>query len=93
MEDNNQFDKLDGWQERLLEERKQLLEKTLKLHRAFDNPDIKLSQNEWNMLHRQEIAMREYLQVLTDRCVYYGLLEKGSLHLEYPSSHPTTPVW
>lgn len=82
MEENKQ---LEDWQERLLDERKQLLERTLKLTRSFKNPDIKLSQHEWHMLHRQESAMREYLQALTDRCVYYGLLEEGSLHLEYPS--------
>lgn len=82
MEENKQ---LDGWQERLLDERKQLLDKTLKLTRCFTNPDMKLSEREWQMLHRQHSAMREYLQVLTDRCVFYGLLEEGSLHLEYPS--------
>lgn len=73
------------WQEQLKQERTELLEKTLKLKILMEDPDIKLSKREWDMLQRQFSFMRDYLQALTDRCVYYGLLEAANLYLEYPS--------
>lgn len=71
------------WKVRLLEERRELLARTIKLKKAFDNPEMKLSNREWEMLHSQYSYMREYLQVLTDRCVYHGLIESGDLGIHY----------
>lgn len=76
------------WQLRLKQERADLLERTLKLRAFMDSPDSKLNKKEWDMLQRQFSYMREYLQALTDRCVYYGLLESANLYLEYPSYKP-----
>ena len=75
--------KTEDWKTRLVEERKELLERCIKLNKAFDNPDMKLNHREWDMLRRQFGAMRDYLQVLTDRCVYYGLIESGDLGIHY----------
>lgn len=74
---------LPDWQQRLLEERKDLLEKTIKLKKTFSNPDMKLNEQEWRMLHSQFDSMKNYLQDLTDRCIYYGLIEAGNLNLHY----------
>lgn len=74
---------LPEWQQRLLEERKDLLEKTIKLKNTFSNPDMKLTDQEWRMLHSQFDSMKNYLQDLTDRCIYYGLIEAGNLNLHY----------
>lgn len=74
---------LPEWQLRLLQERKELLEKTIKLKKTFDNPDMKLNTTEWRMLRAQFGHMRDYLQALTDRCVYYGLISGGDLGLHY----------
>jgi hypothetical protein len=74
---------LEDWKLRLLEERANLLNNTIKLKNAIDSPDMKLTCKEWDMLREQYHAMREYLQVLTDRCVYYGLIEHGDLGLHY----------
>ena len=71
------------WKVRLLEERRELLARTIKLKKAFDNPEMKLSKREWDMLYSQYSYMREYLQVLTDRCVYHGLIEAGDLGIHY----------
>ena len=71
------------WQSRLVDEREELLERTIKLKKFVDNPENKLSHHEWEMLSLQFGFMREYLQVLTDRCVYYGLIEAGDLGLHY----------
>ena len=71
------------WQERLKEERTELLEKTIKLKIAIDDPHMKLSKKEWDMLNSQFYYMREYLQVLTSRCVYCGLLDPVNLNLNY----------
>lgn len=73
----------EPWEIRLKEEREQLLQRTLDLKAAFDNPDFKVNNNEWEMLRRQFSCMREYLQVLTDRCIYYGLIPAGDLNLHY----------
>lgn len=73
------------FKDRLVEERKELLEKTLKLKEAIENPEMKLNSREWEMLHHQFHVMREYLQVLTDRCIYYGLIPAGNLNLDYSS--------
>ena len=74
---------LEDWKFRLLDERTNLLRNTIKLKNAIDSPDMKLTCKEWDMLREQYHAMREYLQVLTDRCVYYGLIEHGDLGLRY----------
>lgn len=68
---------------RLLEERRELLARTIKLKKAFENPEMKLSNREWEMLQSQYSYMREYLQVLTDRCVYHGLIEAGDIGIHY----------
>lgn len=75
--------KVEDWKTRLVEERKQLLERTIKLKKAMDNPDMKLNNKEWDMLKHQFCSMREYLQALTDRCVYYELIESGDLGIYY----------
>lgn len=75
--------KVEDWKTRLVEERKQLLERTIKLKKAMDNPDMKLNNKEWDMLKYQFRSMREYLQALTDRCVYYELIESGDLEIHY----------
>lgn len=77
----------EGWQERLVEERKQLLERTISLKKTFDDPTMLLNETEWSMLRCQYGAMREYLQALTDRCIYYGLIEAGDLGLSYSGPH------
>ena len=71
------------WKTRLIEERKDLLEKTIKLKKAFDNPALTMSNKEWEMLRKQFYAMQEYLQILTDRCIFYGLMEGGDLGIHY----------
>ena len=71
------------WKTRLIEERKDLLAKTIKLKKAFDNPALAMSNKEWEMLHEQFHAMRNYLQILTDRCIFYGLMESGDLGIHY----------
>lgn len=72
-----------SWELRLKEERTNLLQKTINLKAALDDPDFKLNHEEWSMLMRQYSAMREYLQVLTDRCKYYGLIQCGDLGIQY----------
>lgn len=71
------------WQERLVKERAELLEKTIKLKNALDDSEFKLSAREWEMLREQFGIMREYAQILTTRCVYYNLIPAGDLHLDY----------
>ena len=83
MEGNCPVSEPELWKVRLLEERRELLARTIKLKKAFDNPEMKLSKREWDMLNSQYCYMREYLQVLTDRCVYYGLIESGDLGIHY----------
>ena len=73
------------WQERLLKERFDLLQKTMKLKKVLDDPDMKLNRKEWDMLSRQSFFMTDYLQVLTERCAYYGLIESCDLGLKYPN--------
>lgn len=74
---------IPDWQQRLLEERKEILQRTIKLRKAIDNPYMKLNSREWEMLHHQFGSIRAYLQTLTDSCVYYGLIESGDLDLHY----------
>ena len=74
---------LESWKLRLKEERTALLHKTLELKEALDDPDFKLNHEEWSMLMRQFNIMREYLQVLTDRCKYYGIIQGGDLGIQY----------
>lgn len=71
----------EDFKTRLVEERKELLEKTIKLKNAIDNPEMKLNAHEWEMLQHQFRTMREYLHALTDRCVYYKLITDGDLML------------
>ena len=73
----------EDWQLRLKNERAALLEETLKLKKIIDSPDTKLNSREWEMLNHQFHIMRELVQVLTDRCVYYGLIDGGDLGLSY----------
>lgn len=73
------------WLRELKQERDELLQKTLKLKVFMEDPNSKLNKQEWDMIQRQFCYQRDYLQALTDRCVYYGILESANLHLEYPS--------
>ena len=73
------------WQERLLKERFDLLQKTMILLKVLDDPDMKLNRKEWDMLSRQSFFMTDYLQVLTERCAYYGLIESCDLGIKYPN--------
>ena len=72
------------WQERLLQERFDLMQKTIKLKKMLDDPEVKMTRKEWDMLSRQSYYMTDYLQVLTERCAYYGLIESCDLGLKYP---------
>ena len=85
MEENIQNDNitLELWQERLIAERKELLDKTIKLKNMLDDGSKLLSRQEWHMLECQYEAMRSYLQVLTDRCVYYKIIPAGNINLSY----------
>ena len=76
---------MEPWLIRLKDERTELLERTLRLKQHMEDPDSKHNKQEWDMLQRQFSFMRDYLQALTDRCVYYGILESANLYLEYPS--------
>ena len=73
----------DCWERRLVEERQSLLEKTLRLQKYVESPDTKLNRHEWAMLTRQLSVMKEYLQVLTERCAYYNLIECEDLGIKY----------
>lgn len=73
----------ESWKLRLKDERTALLHKTLELKEAFDDPDFKLNHEEWSMLMQQFNIMREYLQVLTNRCKYYGIIQGGDLGIQY----------
>ena len=73
----------EDFKTRLVEERKELLEKTIKLKNAIDDPEMKLNAQECEMLRCQFNAMRDYLQILTNRCVYYKLIPAGDLMLHY----------
>lgn len=76
---------MEPWLSRLKDERTELLERTLRLKVHMDHPESLHNKQEWDMIQRQYYAMRDYLQALTDRCVYYGILESANLNLEYPS--------
>ena len=83
MEENVQKVTLELWQERLVAERKELLDRTIKLKNMFDDGSRQLSRKEWRMLECQYEAMRSYLQVLTDRCVFYKIIPAGDLGISY----------
>ena len=84
MEKEKMENSLPEWQLRLIDERRDLLKKTIALKNAIDDKSgLKLTHKEWEMLANQYYYMREYLQALTDRCVYYGLIESGDLGLHY----------
>ena len=83
MEENIQKITLELWQERLIAERKELLDKTIKLKNMLDDGSKQLSRQEWHMLEYQYEAMRSYLQVLTDRCVFYKIIPAGDLGISY----------
>lgn len=75
---------IPDWQERLIAERSELLEKTLKLKKTLDDKNgLKLTCREWDLLKQQFQSMKYYLQTLTTRCVYYGLIEAGDLGISY----------
>lgn len=76
-------ERFEDWQIRIKEERTELLQRTIKLKNFTDSPNTKLSRKEWEMLMSQLHAMVEYLQALTDRCVYYELIESGDLGIHY----------
>lgn len=76
-------ERFENWQIRLKEERTELLQRTIKLKKYMDSPNTKLNSKEWEMIRYQLNAMREYLQALTDRCVYYELIESGDLGIHY----------
>lgn len=76
-------ERFEDWQIRLKEERTELLQRTIKLKKYMDSPNTKLNSREWEMLHCQFRYMRELLQVLTDRCIYYELIESGDLGIHY----------
>lgn len=78
MEENN----IPEWKE-LLEERKCLLEKVGLLKKLLDNPKTKMNRNEWKMLDRQIDVMREYLNILTERCIYYNLIDNPFCKYSY----------
>ena len=71
------------WQVRLVEERKELLDRTIKLKNFMDSEEAKLNKKEWDMLYCQFYAMKGYLQHMTNRCVYYKLIPAGDLGLSY----------
>lgn len=75
--------KTEDWKVKLKEERAELLKKTLELKHFIDSPDAKLSWREWDMINNQFHSMRNYLQALTDRCIYYKIIEGGDLNLLY----------
>lgn len=76
-------ERFKDWQIRIKEERDELLQRTIELKKFTDSPDTKLNRKEWGMLMGQLHAMTEYLQALTDRCVYYKLIESGDLGIHY----------
>jgi len=76
-------ERFEDWQIRIKEERDELLQRTIRLKKFMDSPNTKLNSREWEMLMGQLHAMVEYLQALTDRCVYYELIESGDLGIHY----------
>lgn len=74
---------LELWQERLVAERKELLDRTIKLKNMLDDGSKPLSRKEWHMLECQYEHMRHYLQVLTDRCIYYDIIPSGDIGITY----------
>lgn len=70
----NKGSSIPAWQLRLLEERDELRRRTIALKNTFSNPEMKLNEQEWRLLHCQFDAMQRYLQILTDRCIYYELI-------------------
>lgn len=75
--------KTEDWKVKLKEERAELLKKTIEIKNFIDSPEAKLSWREWDMLNTQFHSMRGYLQALTDRCIYYKIIEGGDLNLLY----------
>lgn len=75
--------KPEDWKVRLVEEREDLLKRTIALKNAFDNPEFKVNSTEWEMLRSQLCAMREYLQILTNRCKYYNLIDFADMGMLY----------
>lgn len=69
--------KFEDWQLRLKAEREELLEKLEKLNAFVADPNSKMSSAEWNLLEDQARAMRGYVDVLTRRCEYYGLIKRA----------------
>ena len=81
------IDRREPFKVRLIEERDELFQRTIALKNTFSNPEMKLNEQEWKMLHRQYETMLRYLQVLTDRCIYYKLIvEPANLDSCYEKS-------
>lgn len=70
---------MEKWQERIVQERSELLYRLLKLNKFLENPENKLNLQEWNMLLDQYKGMQDYCRALTKRCKYYGLIECADL--------------
>ena len=73
------------WQKRLVQERTDLMQKTIRLKKILDDPSVMMCKKEWDMLSRQYYVMSDYIQILTDRCAYYGLIESCDLGINYPN--------
>ena len=62
--------KLNEWQARVIEERNELVEKTRKLL-DYLRTEPQLEPKDLELLNQQVQAMKFYLQVLTERSVYF----------------------
>ena len=68
--------KFEDWQLRLKAEREELLEKLEKLNAFVSDPNSKVNFTEWSQLQEQARVMRGYIDILTRRCEYYGLIKR-----------------
>lgn len=68
--------KFEDWQLRLKTEREELLEKLESLNAFVNNPYSKVNFTEWSQLQEQARVMRSYVDILTRRCEYYGLIKR-----------------
>ena len=75
---------ITDWQQRMLNERRDLMHKLNGLGRAVADKRPTISNDEHNMLVEQHTAMCNYLDVLTRRCQFYNL----PLEFEYDRTEP-----
>jgi hypothetical protein len=75
----------EAWKERLVRERFDLMQKAIRLKKIMEDPNEAMSKKEWDMISRQYYVMSDYIQILTDRCAYYGLIESCDLGIHYPN--------